>query len=836
MPSSLAKKQSGSEQLHVSQLHSKMNRSPRDSSDVQRRRKESSRRRQPEHPRIPEEGSQRDSFTSKMDMMLSLISMVSMSKDHSDTDTARLLLALSQSSETCNEIHQSACMNMLIQILHNVEQKGSREHRDVRAKAAAAMRNVVQAMGDTRQGKYELCILNLLEKIRSHTDKLFEFIHEYLTGSRRVESSDLEAMQLACNNLIHPLRKLYKHSNDKEHYRPAILSLGGLQATAEILVVNHHLISKQKSSRIPVDKLVAHSAKIITVVISILINLTYGDISNKTSLCNFTDFLKSLMFHLKQHNEAIIASASQVLRNLSWRATEDIKDALFKCDASVVLMSVIRKANEEPSIQHITSALWNLSAHSLENRRKICQTTHGLRTLVDFLSYNSPSGTTAVVENVGGILKNLSVVVMQEEGYRKKFREAGGLAKLVQHLKSKNKTVLSNATGILWNLSARCPDDQCLLWDLGCIPLLDVLQTSQHKNVAECSRGALRNLLAFGHQTMQWNSRSDITPYNAKTQRGLSKSLYAFENTTGLKSQRSNDSLHTRKVHTTKSNSSLSSDNKYNFTDCNDDDIYLQKEKSSRLQFARVSSAPPNKGEWSSYVPNSTYGCGQQQNESRKSEEAKQRKPHRTSGSSSAKPPQGRIPYSFSESETFHLSCNSELHSSVSAASTSLSPHFPNEVVGSEPVSISLSAHALPTDLGPTHHTGMGNDEYADLEIEVEENDNELENCHYNFAPSSSTSEHSRPRCHDDIDHPDLDFPSGSSGGAGDHYPHHIRENSGGSWRGKGGTSNLALDGTDSKLGHGGVVVVVGGVSCASQRSNRCQQQEEEDEQNSTDV
>lgn len=38
---------------------------------------------------------------------------------------------------------------------------------------------------------------------------------------------------------------------------------------------------------------------------------------------------------------------------------------------------------------------------------------------------------------------------------------------LLQQLKSPSLTVVSNACGTLWNLSARCPQDQKRLWELG---------------------------------------------------------------------------------------------------------------------------------------------------------------------------------------------------------------------------------------------------------------------------------------------------------------------------------------------------------------------------------
>ena len=57
--------------------------------------------------------------------------------------------------------------------------------------------------------------------------------------------------------------------------------------------------------------------------------------------------------------------------------------------------------------------------------------------------------------------------------------------------------MLANATGILLNLSASCPEDQKMLCDLGCVPLLDVLWKSNRQKISRSARGALRNLLAY---------------------------------------------------------------------------------------------------------------------------------------------------------------------------------------------------------------------------------------------------------------------------------------------------------------------------------------------------
>jgi len=482
------------------------------------------RQKKPQQDKIPEEKGSRDSLKMKLDMLIHVIKMFSSKTGkENDMDAANLLLALSKTAETVEVMHQPACLNMLIQIIHNIEYKEDRNHQEVRARAAETLRNIIESKGETRQGKHDLCVLQVLEKIRSHCDEIFSFVSTHPAG-KKIDMDMQESLHNSCEALLSPVRKLYKYSNDKEKYRPSVLALGGLQSVAEVLIVNYRLLAMQKkTSGRHGDRRICHSSKIVTAIISILLSLTYGDVDNKTVLCTFDQFLEALMFHISLQNESIIASGAQVLRNLSWRATKGIKEALLVHDGGSTLMSAIVYCNEEATLQYITSALWNLSAHSVESRERISSTQNGIVQLVNLLSYNSPSGSTSVVENVGGILKNLSVVI-KDEKYRKKFREAGGLAKLSQHLKSKNKTVLANATGILWNLSAHHFEDQKTLWDLGCIPLLDIHRTSDHKSIRENARGALRNLLAFG-RTNGWSSRSDVVGYNLKTQRGLSKSL-----------------------------------------------------------------------------------------------------------------------------------------------------------------------------------------------------------------------------------------------------------------------------------------------------------------------
>ena len=111
------------------------------------------------------------------------------------------------------------------------------------------------------------------------------------------------------------------------------------------------------------------------------------------------------------------------------------------------------------------------------------------------LTYKSQSRTLAIVENAGGILRNISSHIAVREDLRQVLRDHCTLSVILSQLRSPSLTVVSNACGTLWNLSARCPQDQQALWDLGAVPMLRSLINSKHKMISMGSSAALKNLL-----------------------------------------------------------------------------------------------------------------------------------------------------------------------------------------------------------------------------------------------------------------------------------------------------------------------------------------------------
>lgn len=151
---------------------------------------------------------------------------------------------------------------------------------------------------------------------------------------------------------------------------------------------------------------------------------------------------------------------------------------------------------KETTLKSILSALWNLSSHCSENKAEICAVEGALQFLVSLLTYKSAAKTLAIIENGGGILRNVSSQIAIREDYRQTLRKLDCLKILLFHLKSPSLTIVSNACGTLWNLSARCEEDQNALRDMGAVSMLRNLVHSRHKMISSGSSAALKNLLS----------------------------------------------------------------------------------------------------------------------------------------------------------------------------------------------------------------------------------------------------------------------------------------------------------------------------------------------------
>ena len=272
-----------------------------------------------------------------------------------------------------------------------------------------------------------------------------------------------------------------------ENYHHAICYLGGLQTIAELIECDHAAHGSENNAR---DCIALRRDSGM-----ILASLIIGDSSNKVLLCSFRDFLKVFVKQLFSPCEELRQVTSSVFCNLSWRAENESKQALREAGVVSGLMKAAMLCRRENCLKIILSALWNLSAHCAANKAEICAVEGALSFLINTLCYESPSKGLAIAENAGGIIRNVSSHIALREDYRAILRQKNCIQILIRHLKSPSLTVVTNACGTLWNLSAWCPRDQKTLWELGAIPLLRNLASSKHKMISKGASGALRNLL-----------------------------------------------------------------------------------------------------------------------------------------------------------------------------------------------------------------------------------------------------------------------------------------------------------------------------------------------------
>ncbi|KAM4051948.1 adenomatous polyposis coli protein isoform 3-T3 [Anomaloglossus baeobatrachus] len=421
----------------------------------------------------------------KVEMVYSLLSMLG---THDKDDMSRTLLAMSSSQDSCIAMRQSGCLPLLIQLLHGNDKDSvllgnSRGSKEARARASAALHNIIHSQPDDKRGRREIRVLHLLEQIRAYCETCWEWQEAHEQGM----DQDKNPMPAPVEHQICPaVCVLMKLSFDEEH-RHAMNELGGLQAIAELLQVDCEMYGLINDH---------YSVTLRRYAGMALTNLTFGDVANKATLCSMKSCMRALVAQLKSESEDLQQVIASVLRNLSWRADVNSKKTLREVGSVKALTECALDVKKESTLKSVLSALWNLSAHCTENKADICSVDGALAFLVGTLTYRSQTNTLAIIESGGGILRNVSSLIATNEDHRQILRENSCLQTLLQHLKSHSLTIVSNACGTLWNLSARNAKDQEALWDMGAVSMLKNLIHSKHKMIAMGSAAALRNLMA----------------------------------------------------------------------------------------------------------------------------------------------------------------------------------------------------------------------------------------------------------------------------------------------------------------------------------------------------
>ncbi|KAF7217598.1 adenomatous polyposis coli protein isoform X1 [Nothobranchius furzeri] len=456
----------------------------------------------------------------KVEMVYSLLSMLG---THDKDDMSRTLLAMSSSQDSCIAMRQSGCLPLLIQLLHGNDKDSlllgnSRGSKEARARASAALHNIVHSQPDDKRGRREIRVLHLLEQVRHYCEACWSWQENHERG---VDQEDNPMPSPLEHQICPAVCVLMKLSFDEEH-RHAMNELGGLQAVAELLQVDCEMFGLSTDH---------YSVTLRRYAGMALTNLTFGDVANKATLCSMKGCMRAMVAQLKSESEDLQQVIASVLRNLSWRADVNSKKTLREVGSVRALMGCALEVQKESTLKSVLSALWNLSAHCTENKADICTVDGALAFLVGTLTHRSHTNTLAIIESGGGILRNVSSLIATNEVHRQILREHGCLPTLLQHLKSHSLTIVSNACGTLWNLSARDAKDQETLWELGAVGMLRNLIHSRHKMIAMGSAAALRNLMA--NRPARYKDTSVVSPgagtpsLHARKQKALFEELDA---------------------------------------------------------------------------------------------------------------------------------------------------------------------------------------------------------------------------------------------------------------------------------------------------------------------
>lgn len=360
---------------------------------------------------------------------------------------------------------------MLVQIIHS--DPNSDELRQ--KQCLQTLHNIIHCNADDKAGRRETRVIKLIEQLFDYCDSLRAILTSGSEPDHQVQHP------------IQAIGTLMKVSFDEEH-RHAMCSLGALQTISTLIQLDHaaHGPSPADTSCITMRR---YAGMCLT-------NLTFGDGNNKALLCSNKNFMRALVNQINSTSDELVQVTASVVRNLSWRADINTKQTLNEIETVKILTLAAMKCTQENTLKAILSALWNLSNHCAKNKAEICDISGAIQFLIDMLSYEAPSKTMAVVENAGGILRNLSSHIAMHEKYRVVLRQKNCLGILLQQLKSPSLTIVSNACGTLGNLSQNSVEDQKFLRENGAIPMLRSLIYSKHKMISTGSTIALRHLLA----------------------------------------------------------------------------------------------------------------------------------------------------------------------------------------------------------------------------------------------------------------------------------------------------------------------------------------------------
>lgn len=138
---------------------------------------------------------------------------------------------------------------------------------------------------------------------------------------------------------------------------------------------------------------------------------------------NFNVFWRSWVVYTHHDlNKCFFKHHTNILKNSGWICVWvfflcNFQLKFIECNLCIFRFFVLLIL-QESTLKSLLSALWNLSAHSIDNKVAICSVDGALGFLVSTLTYRCQTNSLAIIESGGGILRNVSSLVATREDYR----------------------------------------------------------------------------------------------------------------------------------------------------------------------------------------------------------------------------------------------------------------------------------------------------------------------------------------------------------------------------------------------------------------------------------
>lgn len=156
------------------------------------------------------------------------------------------------------------------------------------------------------------------------------------------------------------------------------------------------------------------------------------------------------------------------------------------------------------TLKALLEPLLNLTAHCTPNKVDFCKVDGVLDFLISKLATSTSITTSsnpqlnptelAIVENSGGILRNVSSYLVTREDLIEQLRARNIVAILLEQLKAASLAIVSNACIILSYLAARSPQDALKIKELGGLQILHGLTNSKHDSIKLGASKTLQHL------------------------------------------------------------------------------------------------------------------------------------------------------------------------------------------------------------------------------------------------------------------------------------------------------------------------------------------------------